>query len=201
MAGPRRRRHRASGRMGWLSIAENEHYKLLAESNRVQMRLIPPRRGWIVDRYGKPIAINRATSASTSSPTGWSRSRDISPSSPSCSAARRRGRADHGELATPPATSRCRSPRICPTRNMRRSRCACPSCRASPPRAPSRASIPKAPAVAHLVGYVGTPRRKEYEAENKNPLLITPGFKVGKDGIEKTMEPSCAAIPAPSASR
>ena len=33
------------GRLGWLSIAENEHYQLLSESNRVQLRLIPPRRG------------------------------------------------------------------------------------------------------------------------------------------------------------
>src|SRR5207237_556865 len=48
------------GRMAWLSIAENQHYKLLSESNRVQMRLIPPRRGWIVDRNGHPIAINRS---------------------------------------------------------------------------------------------------------------------------------------------
>src|SRR5688500_7931391 len=49
-----------AGRMAWISIAENEHYKLLSESNRVQMRLIPPRRGWIVDRNGHPIAVNRS---------------------------------------------------------------------------------------------------------------------------------------------
>ena len=46
--------------MGWLSIAENEHYKLLSESNRVQLMIVPPRRGWIVDRHGQPIAINRS---------------------------------------------------------------------------------------------------------------------------------------------
>src|SRR3546814_2387333 len=46
--------------MAWLSIAENERYKWLSESNRVQMVLIPPRRGWIVDRAGQPIAINRS---------------------------------------------------------------------------------------------------------------------------------------------
>ena len=45
--------------MAWLSIAENERYRLLAESNRVNMTLIPPRRGWIVDRHGEPIANNR----------------------------------------------------------------------------------------------------------------------------------------------
>ena len=30
-----------AGRMAWLSIAENERYRLLAESNRVQMVLEP----------------------------------------------------------------------------------------------------------------------------------------------------------------
>ncbi|HEX6219444.1 MAG TPA: penicillin-binding protein 2, partial [Sphingomicrobium sp.] len=48
------------GRLGWLSVAENERYQLLSESNRVQLIIVPPRRGWIVDRFGKPIAINRS---------------------------------------------------------------------------------------------------------------------------------------------
>ncbi len=47
-------------RLGYLSVAENEHYKLLSESNRVQLIVVPPRRGWIIDRAGKPIAINRS---------------------------------------------------------------------------------------------------------------------------------------------
>ena len=45
--------------MGYIAIAQNERYRGLAESNRVQTRLIPPRRGWIVDRHGRPMAINR----------------------------------------------------------------------------------------------------------------------------------------------
>src|SRR5690348_8503423 len=49
------------GRMGWLSIAQNEKYQLLSESNRVQLIPVPPRRGWIIDRDGKPIAINKAS--------------------------------------------------------------------------------------------------------------------------------------------
>src|SRR4029453_13006324 len=47
-------------RLGYLSIAQNEHYQLLSESNRVQLIIVPPRRGWIIDRAGKPIAINRS---------------------------------------------------------------------------------------------------------------------------------------------
>ena len=49
------------GRMGWLAVAENEKYQLLSESNRVQLIPVPPRRGWIIDRNGKPIAINRSS--------------------------------------------------------------------------------------------------------------------------------------------
>ena len=49
-----------AARMSYIAVADNEKYKLLAESNRVNLTIIPPRRGWFVDRYGKPIATNRA---------------------------------------------------------------------------------------------------------------------------------------------
>ena len=47
-------------RLGYLSVAQNQHYRLLSESTRVQLIIVPPRRGWIIDRTGKPIAINRS---------------------------------------------------------------------------------------------------------------------------------------------
>ena len=47
-------------RMGYIAIAENERYELESESNRVNLSLIPPRRGWILDRNGAPLASNRA---------------------------------------------------------------------------------------------------------------------------------------------
>ncbi len=53
---------------------------------------------------------------------------------------------------------------------------------------------PTGAAVGHLVGYVGTVSAEEYQ-KNKNPLLITPGFKVGKDGLEKTLEKSLQGEP------
>ena len=49
-----------AGRMTYIAVAENERYQVLAESNRVNLSLIPPRRGWIVDRNGKPLANNKA---------------------------------------------------------------------------------------------------------------------------------------------
>src|SRR5690606_8753632 len=49
-----------AARMGYIAVAENERYQMLAESNRVNLTLIPPRRGWILDREGAPLASNRA---------------------------------------------------------------------------------------------------------------------------------------------
>ena len=47
-------------RLGYLAIFENEKYRLASESNRVNLTLIPPRRGWVLDRHGSPLASNRA---------------------------------------------------------------------------------------------------------------------------------------------
>ena len=50
-----------AGRMTYLSVFENEKFRLLAESNRINLTLTPPRRGWIVDRNGRELALNRAS--------------------------------------------------------------------------------------------------------------------------------------------
>jgi penicillin-binding protein 2 len=47
-------------RLGYLAVAEHQKYAVESESNRVQLIIVPPRRGWIVDRNNKPIAINRS---------------------------------------------------------------------------------------------------------------------------------------------
>jgi penicillin-binding protein 2 len=39
-------------RLAYLSIFENAKYKAASESNRVNLSLIPPRRGWVLDRNG-----------------------------------------------------------------------------------------------------------------------------------------------------
>jgi len=53
----------AVGALAWrmrdLQITQNEHFALLAEENRVNLRLIPPARGVITDRNGLLLAGNR----------------------------------------------------------------------------------------------------------------------------------------------
>jgi penicillin-binding protein 2 len=184
------------GRMAWLSIAENEHYKTLSESNRVQMRLIPPRRGWIVDRYGHPIAINRSDFRVDLIPDRLKEPDRII--------------AELTQLLElpPDEVDRIREELakaagyqpVPVAENLPFEKYAAVTVRlpelagVSPLRSFSR-FYPEGAAVAHLTGYVGTPSREDYVAEDKNPLLITPGFKVGKDELEKTMEPRLRGKP------
>ena len=183
------------GRLGWLSVAENEHYSLLSESNRVQLIVVPPRRGWLVDRRGVPIAINRSDFRV-----------DIIPQ----------------QLEEPEQTLRTLAKllnldtdemdRI--LKDLKQSRGFQPvqvaenvpydqyaSLMVRLPELPGVRPMrgfsryyPQGPAVAHLVGYVGTPSAEDYE-KSKDPLFLTPGFKIGKQGVEKTLEPYLRGVP------
>lgn len=185
-----------AGRMAWLSIHENEHYKLLAESNRVQMQLIPPRRGWIVDRTGQPLAINRSDFRVDLIPDQLKNPERVLPrlqrllDIPPEEMERIRDELERAAGYQPVPVAE----------NLPFEKYAAVTVRlpelpgVSPLRAFSR-YYPEGAAVGHLIGYVGTPNKEEYEAEDKAALLITPGFKIGKQGIEKTLEPKLRGQP------
>lgn len=46
------------GRLYSLQILEAAQYRNMAENNRVKLKLLEPTRGYLVDRYGAPLAIN-----------------------------------------------------------------------------------------------------------------------------------------------
>ena len=185
-----------AARMGYIAIAQNERYRGLSESNRVQTRLIPPRRGWIVDRNGHPMAINRADVRVDLIPD-FIQDKD-------------RLLADLTSLLalTPEDVQRIRS-------DLESGQGFQPVPVAEHLGAEQYNAIkvremdlpgvsvlegfsrfyPAGPAVGHLLGYVGTPNRQEYEAENRNPLLIAPGYKVGKNGLEKSEELNLRGTP------
>jgi penicillin-binding protein 2 len=45
-------------RMYYLQVVEADRYATLADDNRISLRLLPPPRGRIVDRAGRPLAVN-----------------------------------------------------------------------------------------------------------------------------------------------
>jgi penicillin-binding protein 2 len=48
-----------AGRLYELQVLESRRFSTLAEENRINLRLLPPSRGLIFDRTGKPLAVNR----------------------------------------------------------------------------------------------------------------------------------------------
>jgi len=47
------------GRLYYLQVVEADRYRVLADENRINLRLLPPPRGRIFDRVGEPLAKNR----------------------------------------------------------------------------------------------------------------------------------------------
>ncbi len=48
-----------AGRMYYLQVIEADRFATLADENRISLRLLAPSRGRILDRFGKPMAVNR----------------------------------------------------------------------------------------------------------------------------------------------
>jgi penicillin-binding protein 2 len=183
------------GRLGWLSVAENERYQLMSESNRVQLIIVPPRRGWIVDRTGKPIAINRSDFRVDLIPEQVD---DVERTLKTLALLLDLSVDDVDRILKDMKAARGYQP-VQVAENVPYEKYAAIVVRlpelsgVQPMRGFSR-FYPDGPAVAHLVGYVGTASAKDYERD-RNPLLITPGFKIGKEGLEKTLERNLRGTP------
>lgn len=184
-----------AGRMGWLAIAQNAHFTALSESNRVNLTLMPPRRGWIVDRHGAPIANNRTSFRVDIIPD---RLED-----------RDRVLATLARLLalTPQQVARIgidldnaagfQPVQVADKLAWEQFAAVNVHLPELPGVAPSQTfarHYPAGAAVAHLTGYVGAPTADQYK-KTRDPLLIVPGFKLGKDGLEKTLEPELRGTP------
>lgn len=174
-----------AARMAYISVIDNDRYVLESESNRVNLTLIPPRRGWIVDRSGKALANNRVslridiipdrlhnkemvlgqlqTLLRLDGDTMERINRDLKAASGFQPVAIKE---DMTEAEYSSILVRLPElPGIAPQRGFAR-------------------NYPTGAAVGHLIGYVGAPNAEEYQ-KVKDPLYITPGYKIGKDGLEK----------------
>ena len=186
------------GRLGYLAITENEKYQLLSESNRVQLIPVPPRRGWILDRQGTPIAINRSSFRVDLIPQQM-KPGDTPRVLATLASVLRLSQDEQDRVRRELEATKGFRP-VTVAENIPYDLYAAVTVRLPelPGVSPSRAFAryyPAGSAVGQLVGYVGAANQKEYEAEDKNPLLIVPGVKIGKEGLEKTLEQTLRGQP------
>ncbi len=178
-----------AARMTYISVAEKERWQTLSESNRVNLTLIPPRRGWIIDRYGKPLANNRADFRVDVIPD---RMQDKDATVDKLAELLDLSNDQLGRIRKDLKESRGFAP-VEIASGLGYDQFAALSVRLPdlpgvvPLRGFSR-QYPTGAAVGHLLGYVGTVSAEEFDEGGKDPLLITPGFKIGKDGLEKEYE-------------
>ena len=182
------------GSLGWqmrrISVQQNQSFRLLAEENRVNIRLIPPVRGLVFDRLGKPLAYNE----------------------PNYKIEMVREQSDDPEkvlrrLATIiPITDQDISLALV---EMRKRRGFVPvtvaqdlswkHIAAVSANAPALSGItpelghyriyPQTYDFAHIMGYVGPVSDYDLsKTDDKDPLLLIPRFQIGKNGIEKKVE-------------
>ena len=174
-----------AGRMTWLAVFEGETYQLRAQANRIQDRLIPPRRGWIVDRQGKPIAMNSPDYRLELRPAEVE---DLDTTLVAIRAVLDIDLAEDARIRDDVRTQPSFMPVVVRQNLSWREFAACNVRLATLPGVTPVQSFsrfyPEADYFAHLVGYVGAPTPEQYR-EQKNPLLIYPGFRIGKDGIER----------------
>ncbi len=176
------------GRLAWLQMVEGNKYKVLAEQNRINLKMMAPARGQIVDRFGVPFAVNNQNFRVLVIPE---QTDDLAQS---LRELQKHIKIDDATVQKVLALAK-KSPSYTPLEvadNLKWEEVA--TVEVNIPDLPGMSidmgeerHYPFADATAHIIGYVGTASKKDQENE-KDPLLTLPNFQVGKIGIERTFD-------------
>ena len=177
-------------RMKHMQVEQSDAFRLLAEENRINLRLIPPARGLIFDRNGVPIAENAQNyrivvvqEDAGDVEAVVERLKSLVPLDPD-------------ELERALREMGRRSPFVPVTIADRLSWEEIAEVSVNAPALPGvtpdvglSRHYPRAEDFAHVVGYVGPVSERDLEAaENPDPLLQIPEFQIGKNGVERKLE-------------
>lgn len=177
-----------AARMHYLQITEGARYATLAEDNRINMKLLAPPRGLIIDRFGQKLAINEQNFRLVMVPEQVG---DVSAMLarleafvPLSDSDRRRIQRDlqRGKRFAP----------LTVKENLTWQQAAAIETRM--PELPGVSidvgqirHYPFAAATSHVLGYVGAVSENNLK-DDADPLLSLPGFQIGKTGIEKLLD-------------
>ena len=174
------------GRLYYLQVVSADRYRVLADENRISLRLLPPPRGRVLDRFGAELANNQRNYRILLIP-------EQTPSVEETLAMltdlvrlddrdRRRVMRETGRNASfmPVTVLENLS-----WEQFARVNVHIPDLPGVQPDVWESRFYPHGEAFAHLVGYVSPVSPEEQTGE---PLLKLPGFRTGKSGIEKARE-------------
>jgi len=175
-------------RLTWLQVVEGDKYKTLAENNRINVKIIPPSRGQIVDRFGVSLATNLQNFQILVTPeqvenlekTIVDIKRFISVDDLSIKKALRQAKRNAKFLPVE-VRDKLNWDEVS-TIELNLAKLPGVFIQGGDLR-----SYPYKEATAHIVGYVGRVTESEMD-KDKSPLLSMPGFQVGKSGIEVEYE-------------
>lgn len=173
-------------RLGWLQLSQGQKYRMLAENNRINIKMLAPTRGLIMDRHGIGLAINDQNFRVVAVPE---QTPDLLGSLHSLQKL-----IDLSEHEIQRALRQAeRQPSFVPVevkQNLSWDEVA--KVEVNLPDLPGLSinvgeirSYPFGEASAHIIGYVGAVSKAELTGD---PLLTMPGFRIGKTGIEKAFD-------------
>lgn len=175
-----------AARLAWLQISQGERYKTLSDKNRINMKILPPARGHIVDRFGVPLAVNNTNF----------RVLIIPEQTPGVEKSLR---ALQKIIDFPEEDLRDvlkevgKTAKFVPVEIMddlswddvAKIEVNLPDLPGISTDTGERRSYPFGESAAHLIGYVGAVSKGEI---GDDPLLRLPGFVIGKSGLEKRFD-------------
>ena len=175
-----------AARMYYLQVVEQERYELLAEDNRINIRLAAPSRGRIIDRFGVPLAVNdqdfRVLLVAEQAGDVEEVLDRLAPIVTLTDFERQRVLRDVGRR-------RAFSP-VTLVENLDWDQVA--RLEANAPTLPGVSidvgelrHYPHGVATAHILGHVGAVSESELTGD---PVLALPGFRIGKTGVERELE-------------
>lgn len=171
-------------RMYYLQVLQADHYRTLAEDNRINLRLLAPPRGYILDRFGEPIAINVQNyrvvviREQAGNLAGTRVRLDRLLESETIDIKRVMRDAERRRAFVPITVAENLS-----WGDVSRLEVNAPNLPGVNIEVGLSRYYPLGPSVAHVTGYVASVSEKDLTGDD--PLLELPGFRIGKSGVEK----------------
>ena len=172
-----------AGRMYYLQVVEAERYAMLAEDNRINLRLLPPPRGRIVDRFGVPLAVNQQNYRVV---LVREQARDVQRTLESLAEVIRLPEEEFERILRDAKQKRAFVPvsvrDYLSWQEVSRIEVNSPDLPGVNIEVGQTRNYPFGESMTHVLGYVSAVNKHE---QTGDPLLELPGFRIGKQGAEK----------------